>query len=192
MLINEVYYDSPGADGPNVFTELCGPPGTVLDGWTLVSINLGTVANPVYERRSGPSICIAGIRIPASAARHAGGLATDTGRALVVGSGSEAEGCAVARAVAHAMGRRPLFIHEDDVAPAVCQVASPDTNALTEPPCGQPRGSCGRPQGTRIQLDPLVHPKHDLLADSLRALWLHQGAASAFGVVGQPTEPCSR
>ena len=42
-------YDSPGADGPNVFTELYGPPATVLDGWTLVSINLGTVANPVYE-----------------------------------------------------------------------------------------------------------------------------------------------
>ena len=54
--------------------------------------------------------------ILATAARHAGGLATDTGRVLVVRSGSEAEGRAVAQAVAHAMGRRPLFIHNDDVA----------------------------------------------------------------------------
>ncbi len=36
VLINEVYYDAPGADGPLVFTELVGPAGTDLTGWELV------------------------------------------------------------------------------------------------------------------------------------------------------------
>jgi hypothetical protein len=39
LVINEVYYDAVGADTPRVFTELWGPPGTVLDGLTLVGVN---------------------------------------------------------------------------------------------------------------------------------------------------------
>jgi hypothetical protein len=42
--------------------------------------------------------------------RHARGLAGAPGQTLVVRSGSRAEGRAAAAAVAHAMGRRPLFI----------------------------------------------------------------------------------
>ena len=39
VLIQEVYYDQPGADGDAVFTELWGMPGQSLDGWSLVAIN---------------------------------------------------------------------------------------------------------------------------------------------------------
>ncbi|MDF1562624.1 MAG: PKD domain-containing protein [Deltaproteobacteria bacterium] len=38
MLINEVFYDSPGAD-TGTFVELSGPPGTSLDGYALVGVN---------------------------------------------------------------------------------------------------------------------------------------------------------
>lgn len=40
VIINEVYYDNPGAENPDVlFTELWGPPGTDMSGWSLVGIN---------------------------------------------------------------------------------------------------------------------------------------------------------
>jgi len=38
-VISEVLYDQAGADGGGVFTELYGPAGTSLDGWTLVGVN---------------------------------------------------------------------------------------------------------------------------------------------------------
>jgi hypothetical protein len=39
VVIQEVLYDGPGTDPDDVFTELSGMPGTVLDGWSLVGIN---------------------------------------------------------------------------------------------------------------------------------------------------------
>jgi len=39
VVIQEVYYDQPGADGTEVFTELFGSPGMSLDGFSLVGIN---------------------------------------------------------------------------------------------------------------------------------------------------------
>ncbi len=38
IVINEIYYDGPGTD-TGTFTELLGPPGTVLDNYMLVGIN---------------------------------------------------------------------------------------------------------------------------------------------------------
>jgi hypothetical protein len=38
-LIHQVYYDAPGSDLSAVFTELSGPAGMHLDGWTLEGIN---------------------------------------------------------------------------------------------------------------------------------------------------------
>ncbi len=38
-VISEVYYDQPGADGSQVFTELWGTPGFSLNGWSLVGVN---------------------------------------------------------------------------------------------------------------------------------------------------------
>ena len=40
VMLNEVCYDNPGMDDPNVlFTEIYGPPGANLTGWSLVGIN---------------------------------------------------------------------------------------------------------------------------------------------------------
>ena len=39
VVIQEVLYDGPGTDSDDVFTELSGIPGTVLDGWSLAGIN---------------------------------------------------------------------------------------------------------------------------------------------------------
>lgn len=38
-LINEVLYDGPGTDADDVFTELFGTPGLILDGWSLTGTN---------------------------------------------------------------------------------------------------------------------------------------------------------
>jgi len=49
LVIQEVLYDEPGADGASVFTELFGTPGMPLDGYTLVGINnVGTKYQTVY------------------------------------------------------------------------------------------------------------------------------------------------
>lgn len=42
LVIQEILYDGPGADGDDAFTELFGPSGAVLDGWTLVGVNGAT------------------------------------------------------------------------------------------------------------------------------------------------------
>ncbi|MCB9729210.1 MAG: lamin tail domain-containing protein [Deltaproteobacteria bacterium] len=39
VVIQELLYDGPGADADDVFTELMGPPGMSLTGWSLVGIN---------------------------------------------------------------------------------------------------------------------------------------------------------
>lgn len=39
VLISELYYDGPSTDSPHAFTELAGPPGMVLTGYSLVGIN---------------------------------------------------------------------------------------------------------------------------------------------------------
>lgn len=60
------------------------------------------------------------IRLPpsieAQAARYAASLMGEPDRVLMVRSGAEAEGRAVADAIARALGRRPLFIEHDEVA----------------------------------------------------------------------------
>lgn len=38
-VINEVLYDGPGSDADDVFTELFGTPGLVLNGWSLTGTN---------------------------------------------------------------------------------------------------------------------------------------------------------
>ena len=42
ILIQEVLYDASGPDAPFAFTELVGPPGASLDGWSLVGVNGAT------------------------------------------------------------------------------------------------------------------------------------------------------
>lgn len=42
VVIQELVYDGVGSDADDVFTELIGTPGTVLDGWSLVGVNGGT------------------------------------------------------------------------------------------------------------------------------------------------------
>jgi hypothetical protein len=39
VVIDELFYDEEGSDGPSVFTELWGPVGMSLDGWKLEGIN---------------------------------------------------------------------------------------------------------------------------------------------------------
>ena len=39
LVINEIYYDEEGTDGPNIFIELWGPPGTSLDRYELLGYN---------------------------------------------------------------------------------------------------------------------------------------------------------
>ena len=48
IVINEVYYDEPGTDGPNVFIELFGPPNTPLNGLRIVGINGYNLPPVVY------------------------------------------------------------------------------------------------------------------------------------------------
>ena len=42
ILIQEVLYDASGPDAPFAFTELVGPPGASIDGWSLVGVNGAT------------------------------------------------------------------------------------------------------------------------------------------------------
>ena len=39
VVLQEIYYDQPGGDGSDVFSELFGPAGFRLDGWSLQGIN---------------------------------------------------------------------------------------------------------------------------------------------------------
>lgn len=39
VIINEVFYDEDGGDGPGVFIELWGPPGASVEGMALIGIN---------------------------------------------------------------------------------------------------------------------------------------------------------
>ena len=39
VVIDELFYDEEGSDGPSVFTELWGPVGKSLDGWKLEGVN---------------------------------------------------------------------------------------------------------------------------------------------------------
>lgn len=57
VIIQEVLYDGPGTDADDVFTELSGPPGMALAGWSLVGINGGD--GLVYQ-----SIDLSGLVIP--------------------------------------------------------------------------------------------------------------------------------
>ena len=47
VVISELYYDGPGADVDEVFTELVGPPGLSLDGWRIVG--LSGVGHAIYR-----------------------------------------------------------------------------------------------------------------------------------------------
>ncbi|MFH1011741.1 MAG: T9SS type A sorting domain-containing protein [bacterium] len=54
VCINEILYDTPGADNPALlFTELWGPPGTSLSGWSLVGISGATGESYITVRLSG-------------------------------------------------------------------------------------------------------------------------------------------
>jgi len=57
VVIQEVLYDGPGTDSDDVFTELSGPPGMNLSGWSLVGINGGD--GQVYQ-----AIDLSGLAIP--------------------------------------------------------------------------------------------------------------------------------
>lgn len=57
VVIQEVLYDGPGTDPDDVFTELFGPPGMDLGGWSLVGINGGD--GQVYQ-----TIDLSGFVIP--------------------------------------------------------------------------------------------------------------------------------
>jgi hypothetical protein len=49
VMLNEILYDTQGNDDPNLmFTEIYGPPGTNLTGWTLVGMN-GNNGGAVYR-----------------------------------------------------------------------------------------------------------------------------------------------
>lgn len=56
--IHEVLYDGVGSDEDEVFTELTGPPGMLLDGWSVEGVNGGS--GTVYR-----SIALDGVTMPA-------------------------------------------------------------------------------------------------------------------------------
>ena len=57
-ILYEAAYDGPGADANDVFTEIFGPPGMALTGWSLVGINGAT--GSAYR-----TISLTGATIPA-------------------------------------------------------------------------------------------------------------------------------
>ena len=71
--IQEVLYDAVGTEAAGVFTELSGPPGTSLDGWSLVGINgsNGTSYRTV-NFTGGASIPADGILVVATATANPG------------------------------------------------------------------------------------------------------------------------
>ena len=67
IVIQEVLYDAPGRDAPFAFTELVGPPGISLDGWSLVGVN-GSTGTPYRTvDLTGSSIPLDGIFVIATA-----------------------------------------------------------------------------------------------------------------------------
>lgn len=67
ILIQEVLYDASGPDAPLAFTELVGPPGASLDGWSLLGIN-GATGTPYRTLDlTGSSIPLDGIFVIATA-----------------------------------------------------------------------------------------------------------------------------
>ena len=66
VLIQEVYYDAIGPDSAAVFTELIGPPGASLDGWSLVGVN-GSTGAPYRTVGLGGTIPLDGIFVIATA-----------------------------------------------------------------------------------------------------------------------------
>ena len=58
VVISELHYDGVGADVDDVFTELVGPPGLLLDGWRLVGLSGSSHA--VYR-----AVPLDGVAIPA-------------------------------------------------------------------------------------------------------------------------------
>lgn len=70
-VIQEVLYDGPGSDADDVFIELFGSPGALLDGWSLVGINGSN--GDVYRTidLSGMIIPVDGIFVIATASASA-------------------------------------------------------------------------------------------------------------------------
>lgn len=70
VLIQEVLYDGVGSDSDDVFTELNGTPGLLLDGWSLLGINGGN--GDAYRRidLSGGVITSDGIFVVATASAN--------------------------------------------------------------------------------------------------------------------------
>lgn len=56
LVINEIYYDEPELDGPNVFIELWGTPGLSLDGFDLWGYNAATASVETVIPLSGYAI----------------------------------------------------------------------------------------------------------------------------------------
>ena len=70
ILIQEVFYDASGPDSPFAFTELVGPPGASLDGWSLAGVN-GSNGTPYRTLDlTGSSIPLDGIFVIATASAN--------------------------------------------------------------------------------------------------------------------------
>ncbi|MBI2504544.1 MAG: hypothetical protein HYW07_15085 [Candidatus Latescibacteria bacterium] len=65
-IIQEVLYDGPGTDADDVFTEIAGPPGDSLDGWTLIGINGGDGAIYRTVNLTGAVIPVDGVLVIAT------------------------------------------------------------------------------------------------------------------------------
>ena len=70
--IQEVLYDGAGSDVVDVFTELSGPPGTSLDGWSLVGVNGGDGEPYRTVDLSGAAIPADGILVVAASKANPG------------------------------------------------------------------------------------------------------------------------
>ena len=66
VFIQEVLYDGLGGDGDDAFTELIGPPGTSLDGWSLVGINGDTGTSYRAVDLTGATIPLDGVLVVAT------------------------------------------------------------------------------------------------------------------------------
>jgi hypothetical protein len=71
VLLQEVLYDGEGSDSDDVFTELYGTPGLLLDGWSLVGVNGGNAEAYRSIDLSGGVIAADGIFVVATASANA-------------------------------------------------------------------------------------------------------------------------